>query len=272
MHLFELTQLELAPCGPTVPRWALGCFRRRSITYFTGAVDESTEVIWMQSRGLTADFRRAPGEVTRARGLQELSRSELLELARVEGGLARASWDGQLMSWSDWVSFQTHAKWPEAGRLSRVGNCLIELAPSGAYVEDWRFEPCGPGRLIGLSLIEEVELDTGAVRHRGGGLVVCGRHAAFIRGRPIEPPDAGRLVDYVSAHAAELAALEWVFGLDAAYGTTRASEDDFTVTLGTLPWALESRCSSWKASFTMRGGGWWCSAWRSRAAASSGVL
>jgi hypothetical protein len=96
--------------------------------------------------------------------------SELLELAGTEGGLARTCWDGPLMSWSEWVSFQTHAKWPEAGRLERVGNCLIEFAPSGAYVEDWRAEPCGAGPLIGMWLLEEVERETGAVRHRGGGL------------------------------------------------------------------------------------------------------
>lgn len=192
----------------------------------------------MQSRGLTADFRRARGEVTAARGPRELSRSELLELARVEGGLARTSWDGRLMSWSNWVSFQTHAKWPEAGRLERVGNCLIELAPSGAYVEDWRFEPCGRGPLIGLSLLEEVELETGVVRHRGGGLIVCGRHAAFVRGRAAELPVSGRLVDYVRAHASETAALELVFACDASYGTTQGAEDDFTVALGTLPWRV----------------------------------
>jgi hypothetical protein len=154
----------------------------------------------------------------------------------VEVGLARTSWDGQLMSWSDWVSFQTHAKWPEAGRLERVGNCLLEHAPSGAYVEDWRFEPCRPGPLIGLMLLEEVELGTGAVRHRGGGLVVCGRHAAFVRGRATQVPESGRLVDYVRAHATEMAALELVFGFDAAYGRTRESEDDFAITFGTLPW------------------------------------
>jgi hypothetical protein len=236
--LFELTQLQRAPRGESVPPWALGCFRRRSITYFTGAVDESTEVLWMQSRGLTADFRRPRSESKRtgARCPEELSPSEVVELARVEAGLARTEWDGRLMSWSGWVSFQTHAIWPEAGRLERVGNCLVEFAPSGAYVEDWRSEACGRGPLIGLSLLEEKELATGAVRHRGGGLIVCGRHAAFVRGRPTELPASGRLVDHVRAHSTEPAALALVFGFDGAYGATRESEDDFTVTLGTLPW------------------------------------
>ena len=64
MHLFELAN-EYAPSPREalragVPEWALGCFRRRGITFFTGAEDVQTEVIWLQSRGLTADFGGAP--------------------------------------------------------------------------------------------------------------------------------------------------------------------------------------------------------------------
>lgn len=239
MHLFELTDIQRPRRGDSVPEWALGCFRRRCITYFTGASDETTEVVWMQSRGLTADYRRVPGRLKLAgvRALAELSLFELLELAQVEGGFARTRWDGEAMHWSDWVSFQTHAKWPEAGLLERVGNCLIEFAPSGAYVEDWRVEPCEAGPLLGLGLLEEKELDTLAIRHRGGGLIVCGRHASFVRGRPAELPAVGRLCDYVRAHAQDPERLRQVFTFDAAYGTAVApGQEDFTVTLATLPW------------------------------------
>jgi hypothetical protein len=242
MHLFELTDesaachREARPAG--VPAWALGCFRRRSITFFTGAEDVQTEVLWLQSRGLTADFRRSPprlGVPSRA-ALAERPLAELLALARVEGGLARTRWDGRLMHWSDWDSFQTHAKWPEPGLLTRVGNSLIELAPSGAYVEDWRFQACGSGPLIGLSLLDERDAQTGEVLHRGGGLIVCGRHAAFVRGRPEPLPAGGRLVDYVRDHAGDAAALERVFAFDASYAASASGRDDFTVSASTLPW------------------------------------
>jgi len=46
---------------------------------------------------------------------------------------------------------------------------LIEYAPSGAYVEDWRLQPSGDGPLIGMSLLEERDAKTGQVTHRGGG-------------------------------------------------------------------------------------------------------
>ncbi len=240
MHLFELADLPWVAQGASVPAWALGCFRRRSISFFSGAEDTSTEVVWMQSRGLTADFRRVPGgpEVSSAAALGACSLPELLQLCEVEGGLSPTHWDGHLMHWSNWVSFQTHAKWPEPGRLTRVGNCLIELAPSGAYVEDWRYEPCGGGPLIGLSLLDEVDADAQTLRHRGGGLIVCGRHAAFVRGRPAELASGQRVQDLVRGHQGDARSLGQVFAFDAAYGTTGSGRDDFTVTLSTLPWRM----------------------------------
>jgi hypothetical protein len=252
MHLFELTDSSAAgspiprPSSASgaprrVPEWTLGCFRRRSITFFTGAEDDRSEVLWLQSHSLTADFRRSsplPPAAARVPGLaalRELPLADLLSLARVEGGFADTRWDGALMHWSGWHSFQTHAKWPEPGRLERVGNALIEFSPSGAYVEDWRLQPCA-GRLIGLRLIEERDAASGQIEHRGGGLIVCGRHAAFVRGRPDVLPEGGRLDDLVRAHATDPALLARVFAFDASYGALVSTEDDFTVSLSTLPW------------------------------------
>ena len=67
MHLYELAASSTAsvrgaapgPAAPQpVPEWALGGFRRRCITFFDGTEDTTTEVLWLQSHGLTADFRR----------------------------------------------------------------------------------------------------------------------------------------------------------------------------------------------------------------------
>jgi hypothetical protein len=112
---------------------------------------------------------------------------------------------------------------------------MMEFAPSGAYVEDWRFQPCA-GRLIGLRLIDERDPTSGSVLHRGGGLVVCGRHAAFVRGRPEPLPDGHRLEDLVCANASDVGLLERVFACDGSYAAAVSSEDDFIVELSTLPW------------------------------------
>src|SRR4029077_8972561 len=135
--------------------------------------------------------------LTGATPLAERAPEELSALAEVEGGLARTRWDGRAMHWSDWTSFQTHDRWPEPGALRRVGDCLTEHAPSGAYVEDWRFQPSAPGPLLGLRLVEERDTDRVELVNRGGGLVVCGQHAAFVRGRPRSLPGGRNLSDVV---------------------------------------------------------------------------
>jgi hypothetical protein len=150
---------------PVVPEWTMGCFRRRSITFSSGETDTETRVYWLQSGRLCADFRFGlPGHV--------------------EAGVAHATWDGSRMRWTEWTALVDRDKWPEAGELRRVGNSLIEFAPSGAYVEEWRLQPHEPGLLAGLRLIDETDRETGEIRHRGGGLLVCGQHIAIVRGGP----------------------------------------------------------------------------------------
>ena len=224
MHLFELALSREFRGNTSVPAWALGCFRRRSITYFDGTCDATTQVVWLQSRGLTLDYR-----FPAVRESDPVRRAD-----RTEAGAARTRWDGERLHWHDWVAFQTHARWPEPGVLTRVGDCLIEFAPSGAYVEDWRAQASGAGPLIGLELVEERDRDSGAVLHRGGALVVCGEHAGFVRGRTQALPE-GRLADFVARNRENVAALQAVFGFDASYARWDGDADVFTIELATDP-------------------------------------
>ena len=93
MELTELCSLHATtPSSHAVPAWSLGCFRRRSITFFNGDSDESTFVVWLQSRGLTADLRLAvdrPRPQAREE-LAQLSVAELTRLAEAEGGISAA--------------------------------------------------------------------------------------------------------------------------------------------------------------------------------------
>jgi len=228
-----------AAAGAGVPDWTRGCFRRRSITFSAGATDAETQVVWLQSRGLTADLRLPAGypRLTGAAPLAERAREVLVALADGEGGLARTIWDGRAMSWWDWTSFQTHDRWPEPGLLARVGDCLTEHAPSGAYVEDWRLQPSADGALIGLRLVEERDAETGHVCHRGGGLVVCGDHAALVRGRPAPLPVTGTVADIVRAHGGDRSLMRAVFAFEASYAT-RAGDGTFIVGASTDPLRL----------------------------------
>jgi hypothetical protein len=264
MDLLELCSLQsTTPPSGSVPGWTLGCFKRRSITFFNGDSDDSTLVLWLQSRGLTADLRLAADRPKPAarEALSELSLAELTRLAEVEGGLSPTRFEpahvggvelSGTLHWPDWTAFQLHAKWPEPGSLRRVGDCLIEHAPSGAYVEDWRLQPSGDGPLIGLTLLEERDSKTSQITHRGGGLVVAGEHAIFVRGRPEPLPPAARLSDLMERAAREPALLELIFGFEASYAR-RDGSGRYVIKASTLPWR-EGRPLLALGGFALEGG------------------
>lgn len=219
MTLEELAALptQHQTAAAAAPDWLLGCFRRRSITFFSGECDASTEVYWLQARGLCVDIRVSPRR-PRAGGrksLDEFTESELALLVQAEGGAARTEWNGASMRWLGWQAFQLRDKWPETGCLRRIGDCMIEFAPNDAYVEDWRLQPSNPGPLIGLQLTEERVPSTGKVTHRGGALIVCGDHAALVRGRGSLASD--------------------MFACEASYAVRDAASGDFTIALSTNP-------------------------------------
>lgn len=200
------------------PAWTLGCFHRRCITFATGIEDTSTRVIWVQSHGLTADLRLPLVRPdVRARGaLQACTASERAELARGEGFVAHTSWDGALMRWDAFAAFQPYEKWPEPGRLERVGSCLVEWAPSGIYVEDWRLQPGASGLSVGLQLVSETGAD-GVSRPRTGGLVIAGDHAVMLIGRRAPLPE-GRVHEILTA---EPGLWEDAFDCEVAYAQRR---------------------------------------------------
>jgi hypothetical protein len=195
-----------------VPDWALGCVRRRSITFATGLEDRETRVFWAQAHGMTGDIRIHPARPAIAMDtkISSLDHETLIRLASVEGGVAATSWNEPVMSWANWVGFQPYDKYPEPGIMRRVGDCMVEFAPSGAYVEDWRFLPSAPGLLAGMRLEAEID-STGKEHRRQGGLVIAGDHAIRTLVRREELPAGTRAQDFVRASADPVAALERVF-------------------------------------------------------------
>jgi hypothetical protein len=236
MKIQELLAHAQRPEGG-VPDWMLGYFKRKSISFANGHTDSSTHVCWFQSRHFTIDLRLPLAQAQPpARSWKEYSADELQLLANYEGWEALSDWDGHSLCWHSETALQLHNRWPEPALLQRVGNCMIEFAPSNAYVEDWRLQLSKPGPLIGLRLIEERDLDSGAIRHRGGGLIVCGDHAAMVLGRAQEP-GVESLRDEVAAadgDAERLAAL-FNFETSVAHGSLA---DGYVVSLSTCPGRL----------------------------------
>lgn len=186
MNLAELLAC-LPPTGLndlTFPRHLLGAFRRRSITFCTGVTDEKTVVHWFQSRSFTIDLRLPDGDATRVVDRQ--------------GWIGDTRWDEarRQLSWTIESSYQPRNQWPEPAALHFIGNSVIEFAPSGAYVEDWRQQSCA-GPLLGLRLVEMVDPDTGRGIALDGGLIIAGEHSAYVQSRP-------PLIDRAMANAISL--------------------------------------------------------------------
>jgi len=183
MNLLTLAS-QLAPLVPDnpVPEWMVGLFRRRCISFASGLSDSDTRVFWMQSFGLTIDFR-LPLEY-------EPAASDISE----EAWYAHSVWDGNHLSWHGGISNLNENRWPEPAELRRIGNCMMEFAPSGIYVEDWRLQNMRPGPLIALEVLYERDLTTGQKRAAEGALILAGDYlgAVFRSPRSFEACIAGR--------------------------------------------------------------------------------
>jgi hypothetical protein len=165
--------------GLAFPRHLLGAFRRKSISFCTGVTDESTIVYWFQSKSFSIDLRLPDAAATAVTDRQ--------------GWIGDTLWDDERreLSWRIDKSYQPHNQWPEPATLSFIGNCVLEFAPSGAYVEDWR-QQSSHGPLLGLRLIGMRDETSGSHIAMDGGLVIAGDHIARAQSRLPQIDDALR--------------------------------------------------------------------------------
>jgi len=239
MTLAELVALYPMQAKTSVPDWILGHFKRFSISYANGMTDLHTQVCWLQSRNFTIDLRMPlDADQLLVKDMADYTPDELQQLAHYDGWLAKTDWDGSMLSWRESeVSLQLHNRWTEPAILKRVGNCMVEFCPSDAYVEDWRLQPSKSGPLIGLYMLEERELATAKVRHKGGGLIVCGDYAALAIGRT---PDADcvfgekPLTSWVADAVGDIPRLTQLLDVETSVAKGDMTKG-FTVTLSTKP-------------------------------------
>lgn len=196
-----LAMLPPRAADAAFPAHLLGAFRRHSITFCNGLTDTVTRVFWFQSGSFTIDLRLPDGAATPVGERQGWIGETLWNAARGE------------MSWDVTSSYQPHNQWPEAARLLPIGNAVIEIAPSGAYVEDWR-QQAVRGALLGLRLVAVTDRATGAHSPCDGGLIVAGRHAALAVARA----PGGAIDDYEVSVALDGGWVTWSTQ-DARYGT-----------------------------------------------------
>lgn len=235
-----MTLEELAAATPRAspaptPAWTWGCYRRRSITYASGQEDAGARVIRLQGQGLTGEVR-APAwrPAVAAKGdFHACSVEELLELSAAEGGVADAAFANGQMTWDNASSFQPYPKWPEPAQMQRVGTGLIEFAPSGAYVQDWRLQPGSEGLHVALRLMFETGLD-GLTRPRDGGLLICGEHCLFSLDRRRALPSEAPVQQQMRQAGDPYAFADMAFDGETSYAR-RQPDGTFEVELSTHP-------------------------------------
>ncbi|OBY75526.1 hypothetical protein [Acinetobacter gyllenbergii] len=153
-----------------LPRYLLGCFRRKSISFFNGMTDEKTIVYWFQSKSFSIDLRLIDANQTAVHERQ--------------GWIGDTLWDSEreLLSWQVHQNYQNHIQWPEPAKLYPIGNSILEFSPSHAYVEDWR-QQAQQGLLLGLRLFQMQNVATQQMIAMDGGLMISDQHMAYAQSR-----------------------------------------------------------------------------------------
>ncbi|EPF83372.1 hypothetical protein GCM10025882_24400 [Acinetobacter gyllenbergii] len=153
-----------------LPSYLLGCFRRKSISFFNGMTDEKTIVYWFQSKSFSIDLRLVDANQTAVHERQ--------------GWIGDTLWDSEreLLSWQVHQNYQNHIQWPEPAKLYPIGNSILEFSPSHAYVEDWR-QQAQQGLLLGLRLFQMQHVATQQMIAMDGGLMISDQHMAYAQSR-----------------------------------------------------------------------------------------
>ena len=237
-----MTLDELAAAAPRAapaptPSWTWGCFHRRSVTYANGQEDAEARVVRLQGQGLTGELR-VPAwrpDVSGREGLEACTVEELLELSAVDGRVADAAFGNGLMTWDNPAAFQPYEQWPEPGQMQRVGPGLIEFAPSGVQMQDWRLQPESGGLHVALRLMFETGLD-GLTRPRDGGLILCGDHCLFSLDRRRPLPSDAPVQQQMRQAGDPFAFAEMAFDGETSYARRRA-DGRVRIELSTNPFA-----------------------------------
>jgi hypothetical protein len=222
----------------TVPDLMLGCWRRAWIEFADGARDDTTTVTWLQTESLMADVRIGADHngLRRCAGLHDCSTDQLRVLASADAssgftecGPVDVGADGTRTATATWhtrghgINFQPVSAFPEPGLMSWNDDAtlMIERAPSGAYVEEWRLVPGSREHLSVTRVGDETVYRAGPV-------------AVLVRDRRIAIPRPARLLELLDDYEADRPMIEAL--LDCEFSVAEQVGDTWTITASTLPW------------------------------------
>lgn len=223
----------------TVPDHLIGCWKRHSIAFNDGTVDLTTRVLWLQTASGVADIRISAErpDLRHRTGLTDCSRDELLALAEQDCFCMTTLFDATTTPYAtalwpislDLFRFQPVVSFPEPGWLEWKdnGSVMIEYAPSGAYVEDWRLAEKNPAFAIHLMKTENDVTEC---------LYVTGNHAVRARSRRHPIAQQLPLVEVVRGLGDDLGTIREMLDCEFSYAQRNAASEDYIVELSTFPW------------------------------------
>ncbi len=216
---------NLAP-GPTVPPEYIGVWKR-SLLRTPQLEDTTTQVYWMQTQSWHADIRVPAKRPTCAdkSSLDQLTRDELLGLAKQQGFCGTTQVDGDLCRWLRKYDYQPPNGTNDIGRIEfDTPDRLLEYGVEADYFEIWERLPGSGGANSTLRLSAERFLFT------------AGSFFMIVRPRGHTLPSASDLVHLASG--AGDAAFRPILDFEISFGHRAA--DTGQIVLSTLPWLQNS--------------------------------
>lgn len=213
-----------------VPSDHRGLWRREVITA-PGFRDETTRVLWLQTRSWYVDLRvpvdrpAAAGE-----GFGAYDEAQLLALARIQGFAGELAAADGVCFWRRDLDHQPAGGSPDEARCGIEGDVMVEDGLHADYQEIWRREPDSDAPLAAFRMAD------------GEGLLVIGgtRMMEFVA-RPGPPPAGESLAALVEAALArgDRAGAQALLATRIRYAE-RDAAGRWITRLSSLPW-LEGR-------------------------------
>ncbi len=213
------------PEGPFVPPEYVGVWKRTLLRTPTRE-DMTTQVYWLQTRCWHADIR-VPGNRPDTSGkssLDELSRPDLMGLARQQGFCGTTVVDGNICRWLRRHDFQPPTGANDIGRMEfDTPDRVFEYGVEADYFEIWERLPQSKGRASAIQVADDPV----------SFFLTAGDYVMYVRPRvpalAISPSLAALLESRNNQVVRETVDFEISFG-------RRTTPDHWRIELSTLPW------------------------------------
>jgi hypothetical protein len=217
------------PPGPPVPPEYIGVWKRALLR--TPTVEDSTsQVYWMQTQSWHADIRVPSNQPAfdGKTGLDQLNRSELLQLARQQGFCGTTVVDEDTCRWLRRYDFQPPSGANDIGRMEFDGrDRVLEYGVEADYFEIWERLPGSRGKTFAVQLFDDpLSL-----------LLSAGEYVMSVRPRATKLPAASNLTAFLEGKNGQI--LREALDFEISFGRC-VSEAVWRIELSTLPWMAGS--------------------------------